>query len=113
MNLNMLGTLKRKVMEWDAGTVGSGTIDKRVVESLLGLYVAQTFPTTKMLLEKVDAHFEHRATADEVRAGIAALINKDNRRLSNNYFNNDTIGISKQFRDSGLRIIEEAENERK
>ena len=112
MDLSKLGVLKYKVVEWD-GEMNDDKLSKRTLESLLALYVSQTFPHYKMMLEKMDERNGEPVVASEIRGMLAVFIKEDSRRLSQYYFNNNTIGISRTFRDAGLRVIEEAEFERR
>ena len=112
MDMKMLGVLKAKVVEWD-GEMNEKDWTARTTESLLGLYVSQTFPHSGFLLNKLDEVAGHKVNADEIRPLIARLIVQDDRRLSRAYFNNNTVGICKNFRDNGLAVITSSEDARR
>lgn len=106
MDLSKIGFIKAKVIEWDGND--HVNVDDETAKTLMALFVSQTYPTVQMYLDAMDAVMGHRVTKDEVDAATAALIYKSDRYISLHYFNNHTIGISRQFRESGRRLMKEA-----
>lgn len=106
MDLSKIGFIKAKVIEW--GGNKEVNVDIETGKSLLALFVSQTYPTVGMYLDAMDKAMGHKVTADEVEAATAVLISKSDRRISLHYFNNHTVGVSKRFRDSGRKLIQEA-----
>lgn len=111
MDLTHIGLLKAKVIEW----YGNKNVDINVetAKSLMYLFVSQTYPTTKTFLEAADKMAGHRVTADEIEGVVAKLLAASDRRISLHYFNNNTVGISRKFRDSGEKLLKEATECRK
>lgn len=106
MDLSKIGFIKAKVIEWDGSK--EVNINDETGKTLLALFVSQTYPVLSMYLDAMDKVMGHKVTAEEVEGATAALIYKSDRRISLHYFNNHTVGISKQFRESGRKLIREA-----